>query len=208
MNIKLSIVFVHYSTDDYKSEVANFCLRQLKRTLDETCELIIVNNGDRDEDFSKYADIYIKSDKNSLGYARNLGSRKATGKYICFMDNDVFVHPDWWRECITLLETFPDKKLIASPNYTSCHVFQRKYYAGMLGGHFLNKRSGSPCHLMKRETFDEIGDFLEKFGKYIGGEGGEFIDRFCKAGYLIILTRRMMAHHLGTKRYKYGKTKN
>ena len=205
MGIKLSIVLVHYSTDDYKSEVANFCLRQLKRTLDETCELIIVNNGDRDKDFSKYADIYIQNDKNSLGYARNVGSRKAKGEYICFMDNDIFTMPGWWRKCIKLLETFSDHKLIASPVYTSCHVFQRKYHAGMLGGRFLNKRSGSPCHLMKRETFDKLGNFPETFGDYyVGGDGGKFIDRQCEAGYLIILTRKMEAFHLGTTKYKYG----
>ena len=207
MDIKLSIIFIHYSTDEQKSEMARFCLRQLKRTLDDECELIIVNNGERDkEEFSEYADLYVESDKNSLGYARNMGSRKATGKYFCFIDNDVFVDLGWWGECIRLLEKHSDRKLIASPIYTSCHFLQKKYHAGMLNGHFLNKRSGSPCHLMKRETFEEIGKFPEnpkRMDKYIGGDGGEFITRQCKKGYLIILTKKMRGYHLGAKKYAY-----
>jgi len=208
--MKLSIILTHYSTDDFKSENGRKCIESVKKTLNDDCELIIVNNGDRD-DFSDIANLYIKNFKNSLGGARNLGFSKCSGDYICFIDNDVIPEQGWWEECIELLEKYPDRKLIASPVHSKGHM-RVKFKRGMLGDNMLNTRAGSNCLVMSRKTFEDIGLFWENpasgdvKGMYASSvDGVEFCNRQYKKGYLVILTRRPMAIDIGSISYKYLK---
>lgn len=202
----LSIIFIHYSTDDFKSKVGEINLKRLKDTLDDTVQLIVVNNGEKDEYFKNYADIYIKSDFNCLGRARNSGYDKSEGRYVCFIDNDIEVNQGWWQECISLLEKYPDRKFIASPVYTTRHF--PKYTIGEIDGNILNRRSGSPCLVMRRESFEEIGRFLEfpSDSYYSGATGTKFCNTQNKLGYLVILTKQGLAKHVSPKGcYKYNK---
>ena len=186
------------------------CLGRLRKCIRKSAtptELIVVNNGDRDEkECKEYADIYIKNDINSLGKARNKGFDASIGEYVCFVDNDVYADFPFVDRCIELLEKYPDKKLIATPVYTSCHMFG-KYIKGDLDGHMLNTRSGSNCLFMKRESFLDIGRFqeLEKGGYFNGRDGVEFCDRQLNKGYLMILTRIGLVRDLGLFRYPYRK---
>ena len=148
--------------------------------------------------YKERADIYIQSPRNSLGLARNLGFAKATGDYIVFIDSDVFTMPDWLRMCIRLLDMHPDHKLIASPVYTNSHVWNKRFQAGKLSGCLLNLRSGSPCFVLYRQTVGVVGAFREGDGNV--GDGGEFTDRQIEKGYKVILTKRQMAFHLGSKK--------
>lgn len=197
---KISIIFVHYSFNEIKSYIGMNCLCQLKRRIKNNpeIEIIGVNNGERDKETMKeWCDIYFKNDFNSLGRARNLGFDVSSGKYVCFMDNDIYTELPFWDYCIESLEKFPDQKLIASPIYTS-HHFNSKYMKGNSEGYMFNKRSGSNCLLMRRETFLDIGRFTETSGgKYNGKDGVEFCNRQIEKGYLMILPRVGLARDVG-----------
>lgn len=198
----ISVIFVHYSNNDWKSELARFCFNRLLRTTPKDTEIIVVNNSDRDEEFFKErADVYLKTPRNSLGGARNLGYDHTKGEWIVFMDDDVFTMYHWLSECIRLLQINKDHKLIASPVYTDVHVFNSKFQAGKLRGHLLNWRSGSPCFVLRREDFEEIGRFKEGDGN--SGDGGNFTDRQVRKGYKVILTKKQKAFHIGDKRNDY-----
>lgn len=212
---KLSVILTHYSTDDYKSENGRKCIEAVKNTLNDECEFIIANNGERDQDFIKYADIYIKTPKNSLGLARNMGVDESSGEYLCFIDNDIIPVQGWWQECIRLLEKYPDKKLIASPIHTRVHM-RFKFERGVLDEWKLNARAGSNCLVISRKTFLDIGRFKETFAKgdavkgsfltktYLSSvDGVEFCNRQYAKGYLVILTNPEMAKDIGSKNYKY-----
>lgn len=201
---KLSIIFTHYSTDEHKSEIGEKFLTQIKNTLDETCELIVVNNGKRDSHFAEIADKYIdNSDRNSLGGARNAGFDIADGEFVCFCDNDVEVVEGWWQECVGCLEKYPKEKLIAGPIFTYVHVKPVKYHRGELDGHLLNALSSSPCFIMSRESFLDLDRFHETVDFYSGFDGVEFSRRQNKRGYRVILTKRPMAFHTEKKNYEY-----
>ena len=216
MNPILSLIFVHFSTDDYKSYVSERCLTRLWymakwHNLVPT-ELIVVNNCDRDLYFKDKCDIYIQNDNRSLGRARNKAFDVSKGKYVCFMDDDIYPDHRFWHQCLQLLEKYPDKKLIATPIYTGGHVYTVKHDRGFLDGHLLNTRSGSNCLLMKWESFEEIGRFDEPVpqispdGKvlYHGLEGVDFCNRQIKKGYLVIHTWPGQARDLGLKLHNYA----
>jgi len=203
--VKVSIIFVHYSTDDFKSYIGKYCLKRLWRYTRKVpeIELIVVNNGERDKDFSEICDKYIDNPNNSLGGARNLGFDASTGEYVCFIDNDVLAEWPFWIECYELLEKYKDRKLIATPVYTPHHMLREQFQAGELDGHLLNKRSGSNCLFMSRKSFEDIGRFPEI---HPAKDGVIFCDRQNKKGYLVIHTRPLMARDLGIGNYDYKKT--
>ena len=94
--IKVSVIIPAYNMEKYIDKCLNSMVNQ---TLDST-EIIVVNDGSTDntqniiEEYKeKYPDI-IKSIniKNSgIGPARNIGIKKAKGKYITFIDSDDYI---------------------------------------------------------------------------------------------------------------------
>jgi len=203
IEIEVSIIFVHFSTGDVRSYMATQCLMRFWRLAakDKTLEIIVINNSKRDGHFKEICHKYFENPNNNFGYARNLGAENAEGKYLCFVDNDIYPDRMFWGQCKELLEKYPDKKLIATPIYTSCHI--PKHNAGFLDGHLLNKRSGSNCLFMTKETFRNIGKFDETIGRqYVGVE---FCNRQIRKGYLVIHTDYALARDIGTYKYPYAK---
>lgn len=167
-------------------------------------ELIVVNNGKRDGNFKTLCHKYIENPRNSMGGGRNLGYDNSTGEFVCFIDNDIWCEHRFWIEAIELLEKHSDKKLIATPIYTACHVLQDKFNRGFLDDHLLNTRSGSNCLLMTRKSFEEIGRFPElEQGLYRGNDGVKFCNKQIYAGYLMIHTRAGLARDIGLAKHTY-----
>jgi len=199
----ISFIIIHYSSDDLKSEMARKCLEQLNSLKDGTFEIIFINNGRRDSELKTLCDVYLECPVNSMGKARNMGFEKASGDYICFMDNDIFVEKPFWERGIELLKKYPDKKLIITPIWIRSH---KKYSRGELEGHVLNERTGSNCFLLRRESFLEIGKFDERIitkdTYYNGLDGVKFTNQQVRTGYLAVYLDGY-AKDLGTKNYKY-----
>lgn len=99
---KVSIIVPVYNVEKYIST----CLDSLaKQTLKEI-EIIVVNDGSPDNS-QKIIDEYVKKYPNmksfikengGLSDARNFGIKKATGKYIAFLDSDDYVTEDMYEK--------------------------------------------------------------------------------------------------------------
>ena len=93
--IKYSFVVPVYNTSKYLKK----CLDSLVKQTFKDFEVIIVNDGstDKSKDIilkyeSKYGSIIeINHDNQGLSMARNNGVKKASGKYIIFIDSDDYV---------------------------------------------------------------------------------------------------------------------
>ena len=201
--VEASIIIVHYSSDEIKSYVASSCLKRfwLFAKCFPSIEIIVINNGKKDEQFKQWCHIYHENPSNNFAYARNWGFDNSHGKYVCFVDNDIYPDYPFWGECKELLEKYPDKKLIATPIHTGCHVLSSKLNKGYLDGHLLNKRSGSNCLFMKRETFEDLGRFREDLPRH--RVGIEFCNRQLGKSYLMIHTRVGLARDMGIREYHY-----
>ena len=98
----ISIIIPVYQTEKYVSQCIDSVIRQTIG-FKERIELILVNNGTKDgagkicRDYVRSYDniIYIelKENKGPSG-ARNVGLKRATGKYINFLDSDDLWEPD------------------------------------------------------------------------------------------------------------------
>lgn len=165
----VSIIFVHYSQDTLRRSLAYRSFKSLLETIHTPCEIIVVDNGNNIEDskfflnqcHEKKITHYVRNTDNlHFGYARNQVMDWVVGKYTVIADNDIEYKDGWLEKCIRLLETFPEKKLIATP-LTAIRV--GKWSEGKLefeGETFLlNPRAGSNCMVMPTKAMKLFGKF-------------------------------------------------
>lgn len=92
----VSVIMPAYNAEEYIEQAICSVLAQ-----DVPLELLIIDDCSRDstaEIAGKYADgskvVLLRNEKNQgVAKSRNLGIRRAAGKYIAFLDAD-----DWWEE--------------------------------------------------------------------------------------------------------------
>lgn len=102
--IKVSVIVPVYNVEKYLKKCVESLINQDFREY----EIIFINDGSKDnsqkiidEYKTKFPDIihsYIKENAGQ-GSARNLGVEQSKGKYICFVDSDDYVKPNFLSEC-------------------------------------------------------------------------------------------------------------
>ena len=100
--MKLSIIIPYYKTYELTDQI----LKVLVPQLTDEVELILIDDGCNEKRLDKYKDkIYIRHLKENKGgaYALNVGIKKATGKYIGFIDSDDMISNDYIETLITAI---------------------------------------------------------------------------------------------------------
>ncbi len=101
-NPEISIVIPVYNVERFLRK----CLETLEAQTFQSFEIIAVNDGSPDgclkilQEFeAKYDNITVLSQKNQgMSAARNTGMAVARGKYLCFVDSDDYVAPNYLEE--------------------------------------------------------------------------------------------------------------
>ena len=98
----LSIILVLFN----KAHLTLLCLSSILRYCDVSYELVVVDNDSTDETSSLTAllrNIKLLRNEENLGFglACMHGARVATGKYLCFLNNDALLRPDTVRAAVT-----------------------------------------------------------------------------------------------------------
>ena len=109
-NKLLSFVIPVYNVEEYLRE----CVDSILYQIDDSCEIILVDDGSTDgsgdicDEYKAKSDIIKVIHKENTGVAdtRNFGIKQATGKYITFVDSDDFIENgslakifEWAKEC-------------------------------------------------------------------------------------------------------------
>jgi GT2 family glycosyltransferase/glycosyltransferase involved in cell wall biosynthesis len=109
----LSIVILNWN----KSLMTLQCVYTIfKNSYSKNIEIIVVDNGSRDEEFSKlialraYPSVKIIRNKSNrfYGEANNIGVEASTSEYICLLNNDAFVGYEWDKYLLEELKTSDD----------------------------------------------------------------------------------------------------
>lgn len=92
----VSIIIPVYNKEQY---IYN-CLESITSLMDDSFEVIIVDDGSTDQSFleyNKFADKIkiIKQKNGGVSSARNTGLRHAIGKYVMFVDSDDTLSKNW-----------------------------------------------------------------------------------------------------------------
>ena len=109
---KISVIVPVYNTEKYIEK----CLKSLDDQTMKDFEVVIVNDGSKDESERAIKNYmrrtrmnikYLKKENGGLASARNYGVERASGKYISFLDSDDYLDKDTFY----LLEQYIDKDI-------------------------------------------------------------------------------------------------
>lgn len=104
---EVSVIVPVYNVEKYLGK----CLNSLVNQTLENIEIIIVNDGTKDNSeeiikkfIEKYPQkiVYLKKENGGLSDARNYGIPYAKGEYIAFLDSDDYVEKDMYKEMYKL----------------------------------------------------------------------------------------------------------
>ncbi|MFH0921106.1 MAG: glycosyltransferase [Fibrobacterota bacterium] len=222
--LKTSIVMLTFNQLSYTRQ----CLESIRTNTDTPFELILVDNGSTDgtpewllsEEKAGHIQKVILNGKN-LGVAAgwNIGMRVATGDYLLILNNDVLAADSWLRNLLRCAESRPDigmagpmsnsisgLQLESRVPYTSVpefHDFAREYMEKNAGNWWELFRIAGFCLLFKREVYEKVGDFDERFGKG-NFEDDDYCIRVRRAGYRILVAGDSFLHHFGGVSFAQG----
>ena len=191
---------VGLSVHDYnRSKVFQKSILSLVNNTKYPHELIVVDNGGRLDDSGYILDllrsgkinIQIRNKDNMhFAYGRNQAYKLSTGDYICITDNDIYFREGWLERCIEALDNTPGK-YIASP-YITPDKDTPKFNLVDVNGYRCNSSTGSNCMVIRREDYEEIGDFMHN------EVGGTYWHRtLSKKGYSVLVPKDNYVEHLG-----------
>ncbi|TRZ53920.1 glycosyltransferase family 2 protein [bacterium] len=131
----LSIIIVSFNTKD----VLTHCINSVvKFTKGIDYEIIVVDNGSKDGSFErikelekKYPQVSLIDAKTNIGFgkANNLGSKKAKGEYLLFLNSDTLIFDNAIRESLDNLKKIPGAGI-----YT-CKLLNTNKTTQASGGH-------------------------------------------------------------------------
>lgn len=104
---KFSIIVPIYNVEKYLQK----CLDSIKKQTFKDYEVIIVNDGTKDNSMEiakKYPYKIVNQKNQGLSVARNTGVKHATGEYLIFLDSDDYIEKDLLKKINNSLKNNPD----------------------------------------------------------------------------------------------------
>jgi hypothetical protein len=112
--IKVSIIIANYNSGSYLDS----CLESLQALAFRDFEVILVDNGSKDDSFDRaqagFPDLQFVQLGHNSGYshANNMGVDQAGGEYLVFLNPDTYVDPNWLDEMVNYLDRNPDVGIV------------------------------------------------------------------------------------------------
>jgi glycosyltransferase involved in cell wall biosynthesis len=137
--------------------------------------------------FANFADFTVKRNKRQRGasFSRNIGIRAAKGKFLIFIDNDVFLEKKTGEKLVSKMENHD----ISFPKI----VFENKRVMYPLINNEECYPMISACFAVKKDSLKNGFAFDEKYETYL--EDSDFFIRAGKAGLSAVYAKDALAVH-------------
>lgn len=157
-------------------------------------EIVVVDDGSKDnpepvvQEFrDTYKDIdfvYIRQENSGVAEARNNGVRTSTGEYVCCLDADDAIEPDFLRVCVEFLKDNPSVytaytrlRFIKPDGETGISPWPAEYDYDK----FLQRQNQVPtCNVTRRVTWERLGGQRSRYAPI--GAGSEDAEMWLRAG--------------------------
>ncbi len=222
----ISIIIPNYNGATFITDCLNALIKSTSLCGGSKFEVILVDNGSIDNSIEVFNKVLAKYDKTVIynksnrGFAPavNQGIMKAKYEYVCLLNNDLTIEPDWFPKIIKEINSSKNKDIVtfcgSVLNKTGTHyestglIFK---YSGKCentdSGKVYDKKEnlkmrnsliwGSTAAVIvyQRQTLIDIGLFDEDFFAY--EEDVDVNLRLHKLGYKTLLIPTAIAYHLG-----------
>lgn len=214
---KVTVLIPNYNGKKWLEQ----CLPTVEKATYSNKEVIVVNNGSTDDsaEFLKktYPNVRVIEIKKNRGYAgaNNSGVKRATGKYVLFLNNDTKVTPNFLGPLVEKIEN--DKTIGAVQPQIRNMVNKNAIdsigsfftFTGFLYhyGYFQNATEKKynkelsvysvkgACYLMRKKDYLDLGGIDESFVTYV--EESDLCHRILLSGKNIIYIPKSVVYHFG-----------
>lgn len=158
-NPKVSVIVPCYNQEDFVEDT----LESIRRQSYKNIECIIINDGSSDGSLNRIIQFcskdsrfsYIDKNNEGVAVARNTGISHSSGKYILPVDADDIIAEDYIKECVTVLESHPEIKVV----YCRAQKFGEVNYEWILPPYSLETELCRNCifcsAMFKKDDFDK-----------------------------------------------------
>jgi GT2 family glycosyltransferase len=212
--MKCDIIIVTWNAP----QITESALRSIADNTDYPYRIIVVDNASdahtvellREAERSKrFGEMLLVENSENLGWVRgvNRGLEVADAPYVCMMNNDIMVGPNWLGNIIATMER-ESRIGLANPcerrenrAITQAQLADYAQAAQRVSGRFaeIDYCSGF-CMVIRREVLQRIGHLDEAFG-FGYYEDEDFSRRALEAGYLCVRCYDAFAYHLGSQSF-------
>lgn len=204
--VKVSVIIPVYNGEKFIEK----CINSILNGTYQNFELIVINDGSKDNSlkvlkkFDKNKKIRIYSQKNhGASYTRNIGLKKAIGKYVTFIDCDDYVEPDYLEQYIHAFKKntnivlggytkiIKNKRKTTRPSFCSWDVYRFSATCGkMYEKEFLEK------NMIKYGNTEFLKDVILNLNCLFKNANYEFINY---AGYNYVYNADSISNNYGRK---------
>lgn len=188
----VSVIIPAYNKADTLERAVNSVLAQTVKV----DNIVIVNDGSKD-DTEKVANKISAKNRNvkvinkengGVATARNIGAEAVNTKYICFLDADDRIEPEFLETCVNALDK--DRSLHLA--YTRLKWVKPDGSEGIsnwpgewdYNAQLRRKNQVPTCNVMRKSTFDRLGGYNKRYCPTgAGSEDAELWTRFGAYGY-------------------------
>ena len=201
-------------------EYTKKCIQCIKKTIGGKInfEIIIVDDCSEDgtveflKNLSEKYRVFFNSEKRSYAQNNNFAAEKASGEYLCLLNNDVFVEANWLQPMLDAFKKREKVGLVGNVQkyHSSCIYDHMGVVFGPQGnprhyGQWFRKiqfhgelRNWSAvtaaCCVIRRETFLSLGGFNESF--YNGCEDVDLCIRLNRRGLRNYVAHSSIVSHV------------
>ena len=174
----------------------------IREHTDTPYEIVVVDDGSPIQlpDPVMYkAEKYTRNPENEgVTKSWNKGIRISQGEYICLMNNDVMVFNHWLedlQECLQYKDLVAATPMYGQPFARAVESKKiRDGYEGKMIGESFSEFEDFSCVLTKRDLFNELGLFDERYLNYV--QDVDFKRRMKEAGKTYASTKKVATFHI------------
>ncbi|MFZ0043395.1 MAG: glycosyltransferase [Solirubrobacteraceae bacterium] len=176
------------------------CLEHVRRQTHSNVELMVVDNGSRDETVAIAGEMAdrVESHGAERSAQRNRGYELSTGDLIAFIDSDKLLEPEVLAEAVAAAGAEPATGGLVIPELTlgvgfltGCRALEKRLYLG--------DARVEAAVIFTRAALERVGGYDESL---FAGEDWELDDRVRAAGFAVGRTRALAWHDEGRVRLR------
>ncbi len=207
-NTKVSVVITTRNEED----VIDSLIKSIKKQNYSNIEILLVDNKSSDQTVK----IAQKNQVRTFSFGperstqRNLGAKKAKGKYLLFLDADMELSASVIEECVRVVNKNKQIGAVIVPEMSVAITFWEKVKA--FERSFYNESGDTitdAARFFRKRVFWQVGGYDETI---TGPEDWDLPELVAKAGYEIARVTAVIYHHeripsllmLGRKKYYYA----